>query len=92
MAASGLKHFIALSIVAMAMAVGGIRALLAQSPLQYVPLPTPCRAVDTRATGGPIAAGTSQNFSISQAGNCSIRIGLGIDRRTLGKVPVPSGH
>src|SRR6202789_2811485 len=33
------------------------------TPLQYTPLQTPCRAVDTRVTGGPIAAGTSQSFN-----------------------------
>jgi hypothetical protein len=29
----------------------------ALAQLQYVPLPSPCRAVDTRVTGGAIAAG-----------------------------------
>jgi lysophospholipase L1-like esterase len=43
----------------------------ATSPLQYVPLPTPCRAVDTRVTGGPIAAGTSQTFDPA-GGACNI--------------------
>ena len=33
------------------------------TPLQYIPLQTPCRAVDTRVTGGPIAVGTSQSFN-----------------------------
>ncbi len=40
---------------------------------QFVPLSQPCRAVDTRpANGGtgPIQGGTSQNFTISGAGNC----------------------
>jgi lysophospholipase L1-like esterase len=41
------------------------------SPLQYVPLPTPCRAVDTRVAGGPIAAGTSQTFDPA-GGACNI--------------------
>ena len=40
-------------------------------PLHYVPLPTPCRAVDTRLTGGSIAAGTSQSFNPG-GGGCSI--------------------
>jgi lysophospholipase L1-like esterase len=43
----------------------------ATSPLQYVPLSTPCRAVDTRVTGGPIAGGTSQNFDPA-GGACNI--------------------
>jgi hypothetical protein len=41
------------------------------SPLQFVPLQTPCRAIDTRVTGGPIAADTSQNFNPA-GGACSI--------------------
>ena len=41
------------------------------TPLQYTALPTPCRAVDTRVTGGPIAAGTSQSF-YPAGGACNI--------------------
>jgi hypothetical protein len=41
------------------------------SPLHYIPLQTPCRAVDTRLTGGPIAGGTSQNFNPA-GGACNI--------------------
>jgi hypothetical protein len=40
-------------------------------PLQYTALQTPCRAVDTRVTGGPIAAGTSQSFNPA-GGACNI--------------------
>src|SRR5664280_840402 len=43
--------------------------------LQLVPLPSPCRAVDTRpANGGngPIQGGTFQNFAISGAGTCGV--------------------
>jgi YVTN family beta-propeller protein len=43
--------------------------------LQFVPLTTPCRAVDTRPEhggGGPIQGGTFQNFPIRQEGNCNI--------------------
>jgi lysophospholipase L1-like esterase len=43
----------------------------ATKPLQYVPLPAPCRAVDTRLAGGPIAAGTSQTFDPA-GGACNI--------------------
>jgi hypothetical protein len=39
--------------------------------LQYTALQTPCRAVDTRVTGGPIAAGTSQSFNPA-GGACNI--------------------
>src|ERR1039458_4171711 len=43
------------------------------TPLQFVPLSQPCRAVDTRpgqGGGGPIQGGTFQNFPISGAGSC----------------------
>jgi DNA-binding beta-propeller fold protein YncE len=43
--------------------------------LQFVPLPQPCRAVDTRPEhggGGPIQGGTHQDFGISGAGTCGI--------------------
>jgi hypothetical protein len=40
-------------------------------PLQYIPLGVPCRAVDTRVTGGPITGGTFRNFSPG-GGNCTI--------------------
>ena len=46
-------------------------AQVSTSPLHYVPLATPCRAVDTRASGGPINGGTSQNFNPA-GGGCSI--------------------
>jgi uncharacterized repeat protein (TIGR03803 family) len=44
------------------------------TPLQFVPLSQPCRAVDTRPDhggGGPIHAGTFQNFPISGEGHCA---------------------
>src|ERR1022692_168982 len=43
--------------------------------LQFVPLPSPCRAVDTRPErggGGPIQGGIPQNFAIYGAGSCGI--------------------
>ena len=42
---------------------------------QFVPLSTPCRAVDTRPENGgsgPIQGGTFQNFPIPQEGSCNI--------------------
>ncbi len=42
-----------------------------KTPLQYTPLQTPCRAVDTRVTGGPIASGTSRLFNPA-GGACNI--------------------
>jgi hypothetical protein len=41
---------------------------------QFVPLSSPCRAVDTRPQyggGGPVQGGVPQNFSISGAGSCA---------------------
>jgi hypothetical protein len=35
--------------------------------LQYIPLPAPCRAIDTRLSGGPIGAGTAQVFDPGRA-------------------------
>ena len=43
------------------------------TPLQFVPLAQPCRAVDTRpgsGGSGPIQGGTFQSFPISSAGTC----------------------
>ena len=47
------------------------QTLSATTPLQYTALQIPCRAVDTRVTGGPIAAGTSQSF-YPAGGACNI--------------------
>jgi hypothetical protein len=44
------------------------QVLDAALPLQYVPLPTPCRAADTRFGGTPIAAGTVRNFDPGSGG------------------------
>jgi hypothetical protein len=49
------------------------QALDATLPLQYVPLGIPCRAVDTRVTGGPITGKTFRNFSPG-GGSCSITV------------------
>jgi YVTN family beta-propeller protein len=43
--------------------------------LQFVPLPQPCRAVDTRPQyggSGPIQGETHQDFTISGAGDCGV--------------------
>src|SRR5580704_18438589 len=52
--------------------VSSVSAQVSTSPLHYVPLATPCRAVDTRVSGsgGPIQGGTFQDFL--PAVNCSI--------------------
>jgi hypothetical protein len=39
------------------------QTLSGTTALQYTALQTPCRAVDTRVTGGSVAAGTSQPFN-----------------------------
>ncbi len=40
-------------------------------PFAFVAV-TPCRLVDTRSTHNPIQGGTSQNFVVTQLGNCGI--------------------
>ena len=42
----------------------------AVAPLRFVPV-TPCRVVDTRSTGGPLAARSSRSFTIPSSG-CGI--------------------
>jgi hypothetical protein len=42
-------------------------------PLEYTPLATPCRAVDTRQTSSPIQGGTTRTFS-PFAGACNISV------------------
>src|SRR5664280_1636557 len=44
----------------------------AQTALQFVSLPAPCRLIDTRQTGGPIQGGTKRDFPILQEGGCNI--------------------
>jgi len=44
---------------------------LVTGALQFVAV-APCRLVDTRGTGGPIAGGTSRNFTVPQLGGCNI--------------------
>ncbi len=39
--------------------------------LQFLAV-TPCRLLDTRQTGNPIQGGTSQDFALTQLGNCHI--------------------
>jgi hypothetical protein len=64
-----------LALLSCGLAIGSLsgpaQTLNTTSPLHYIPLDTPCRAVDTRVTGGPIAAGTSQTFNPA-GGACSI--------------------
>jgi lysophospholipase L1-like esterase len=64
------RFVLAILLCSMAASWSSTRAQ-ATSPLQYVPLPTPCRAIDTRVSGGPIAGGTSQNFDPA-GGGCNI--------------------
>jgi hypothetical protein len=66
------RSFAALLACGFAACVSSLSAQVSTAPLHYVPLATPCRAVDTRQPGGggPIAGGTYQNFI--PAVNCSI--------------------
>ena len=65
----------ALTFLACGMAASCLPAtaqvLDATLPMQYIPLEIPCRAADTRASGGAITAGTVRNFSPG-GGGCSI--------------------
>lgn len=47
------------------------QVLDATLPMQYIPLEIPCRAIDTRVTGGAIIGGTVRNISPG-GGGCSI--------------------
>ena len=42
---------------------------------QRFALTTPCRLVDTRLSGGPIAGGSSRNFILTGAGGCNLPAG-----------------
>jgi hypothetical protein len=66
-----LVHFLLACTLVMHTSFLSAQTLNTTSPLHYIPLQTPCRAVDTRLTGGPIAAGTTQNFNPA-GGACSI--------------------
>ena len=68
-----LRSLVALLAFGIATCPGILTAqtLSGTTPLQYTALQTPCRAVDTRITGGPIAAGTSQSF-YPAGGGCNI--------------------
>ena len=58
-------------------------------PLQLVPV-SPCRLVDTRASGGPIQGGTSRNFNIPSLGGCGIPSNAGA--YSLNVTAVPHGR
>jgi GDSL-like Lipase/Acylhydrolase family len=45
----------------------------ATPPLEYTPLATPCRAVDTRTTATPVLGGTTRTFS-PFTGGCNISV------------------
>jgi hypothetical protein len=57
--------------------------------LQFVPI-TPCRLVDTRHTGEPVLAGTSESFPVPRLGNCHIPASAGAYSLNVTMVP-PSG-
>ena len=62
-----------------------------RAQLQYTPLPTPCRAIDTRVTGGPIAADIAQTFNPA-GGACSIpNQGTGAIAYSMNVTVVPHG-
>ena len=58
--------------------------------LQFVPLPSPCRAVDTRpgnGGSGPIQGGTFQSFPISSAGTCGALLSAAAYSMNVSVVP-----
>jgi hypothetical protein len=68
---SKMRAVIKSLIVASLLGFGSPIVIAQSGPLQYTALQTPCRAVDTRVTGGPIVAGTSQSFNPA-GGDCNI--------------------
>ena len=50
---------------------GFLATPISSPPLQLVTV-TPCRLVDTRQTGGPIAGGTARSFPVPTLGGCNI--------------------
>jgi hypothetical protein len=85
----------ALSGLALLIALPGLSAVAAElldatNPLQYVPLQTPCRAVDTRQTGGPIAGGAFRNLNPA-GGACSIPTPSGTIAYALNITAIPHG-
>jgi hypothetical protein len=65
-----LLSFLASAIMATSLSAIGQTA---SAPLEYTPLATPCRAVDTRLTSSPIQGGTTRTFS-PFAGNCNLSV------------------
>ena len=49
-----IRIWLAFAIALPSLYATAAELLDATTPLQYVPLQTPCRAVDTRQSGGPI--------------------------------------
>jgi hypothetical protein len=61
-------------------------------PLEYTPLATPCRAIDTRTTSAPIQGGTTRTIS-PFAGACNIPVPAdGIIVYAVNVTVVPHGH
>jgi len=58
-------------------------------PFQFVAV-TPCRLVDTRQTHNPVQGGTSQNFTVTQLGNCGIPASAAV--YSLNVTVVPNGR
>jgi hypothetical protein len=85
----------ALVLLACGMAASAIRAaaqvLDATLPLQYVPFEIPCRAADTRMSGGPITAGTTRTFNPA-GGGCSLPTSVtGVIAYAMNVTVVPHG-
>jgi hypothetical protein len=70
----GVLSFVGCVVLTFSISVFGQNG--APTPLNYTPLATPCRAVDTRTTFTPIQGGTTREFS-PFGGGCSISLPSG---------------
>jgi hypothetical protein len=63
-----IRILLAFLVALPSLSASAAELLDATNPLQYVPLQTPCRAVDTRQTGGAITGGTFRNLNPATGG------------------------
>jgi hypothetical protein len=84
-----LLSFLGSAIVATSLSAFGQSS---QQPLEYTPLATPCRAIDTRTNASPIQAGTTRTIS-PFAGACNIPVPAnGIIVYAVNVTVVPHGN
>jgi hypothetical protein len=82
--------FLASGIAGCCLSAAG-QVLDATLPLQYIPLTTPCRAVDTRVTGGAITGGTTRTLNPA-GGGCDVpKPASGVIAYAVNVTVVPQG-